>query len=241
MILRYSIPRTSLPSLLSLLNVTLANWNPSLTQYSSCSSSVSLFCSTTFDHTPQLLDVPNHMPSQANQICINHNTLLTKHFQKTESLRAASLSLSLSTSLFHPYFFIKSFLQFSLTLSSSKPKHFFHLLLLLYNDPYNQSLSQPFNQFSLCQGTNEQTSEDWHSFNFSLFPQRIDMNNSHWFPIAQVQKSRVCQVVVFDEYACNQNEKLSNSPSPIPSTYSLYFHTLLTPSQELTLPYKPVA
>ena len=35
--------------------------------------------------------------------------------------------------------------------------------------------------------------------------------------------------------------KLSKSPSLIPSTYRHYFHTLLTPPQELTFPWKPVA
>ena len=47
---------------------------------------------TPFDHTPQLLDVPNQMPSQANQIYENHNTLLAKNYQKAEFLRATSFS-----------------------------------------------------------------------------------------------------------------------------------------------------
>ena len=49
--LQYPIPRASLPPLPFLSNFTLANWNPSTTQSSSCSSSVSLFCSSPFNHT----------------------------------------------------------------------------------------------------------------------------------------------------------------------------------------------
>ena len=41
---------------------------PFPTQSSSCSSSISVFFPTPFDHTPQLLDIPNHMTNQANQI-----------------------------------------------------------------------------------------------------------------------------------------------------------------------------
>ena len=48
--LQYPIPRASLPPLPFLSNFTLANWNPSTTQSSSCSSSVSLFCSSPFNH-----------------------------------------------------------------------------------------------------------------------------------------------------------------------------------------------
>ena len=65
---QYHIPRASPPSLPSLSNFTLANWNPSSTQSSSCSSLVSLFFPTSFNLTPQLLDVPNDMPNRANQI-----------------------------------------------------------------------------------------------------------------------------------------------------------------------------
>ena len=52
-----------------------------------------------FDHTPpQVLDIPNHMPSQG-KLYADHSTLRAKHtsHQKDESLRAA-LSLSLSES-----------------------------------------------------------------------------------------------------------------------------------------------
>ena len=69
LILWLPIPRASLPPSPPLSSFTLANRNPSLTQSSSCSSSVSLFCPTPFSHTPpQVLDIPNHMASQANQI-----------------------------------------------------------------------------------------------------------------------------------------------------------------------------
>ena len=78
--IQYPIPRACLPS-----NFNLANWSCSSIQSPTCSSSVSLFCRTPCKHTPQLLNIPNHVPSQANQffyqaICkskyllIKHNT-----------------------------------------------------------------------------------------------------------------------------------------------------------------------
>ena len=81
-ILQYPIPRASLPSLPSLLNFSIANWNPSSSQYSSCALSVSLFCPTPFHHMPQLLDITNFMSSQAHQINIKHNTFLAKHHRQ---------------------------------------------------------------------------------------------------------------------------------------------------------------
>ena len=67
LILQFLIPRVSLSPSSSLPNLTLVNWNPSLTRSSSCSSSVSL--PSLFDHTPpQVLDTLNHISSQANQI-----------------------------------------------------------------------------------------------------------------------------------------------------------------------------
>ena len=69
LILRFPIPRASLPSSPSLSSFTIATWNPSSTQSSSCSSVVSLFRPTPFSQTSiQVLDIPNHMASQANQI-----------------------------------------------------------------------------------------------------------------------------------------------------------------------------
>ena len=66
LILQFPVPRASLPPSSSLSNFGLANWNPSSTPSSSCSSSVSLFCPTRFDHTPpQVLNTPKHMLIQA--------------------------------------------------------------------------------------------------------------------------------------------------------------------------------
>ena len=71
-ILQFPTRRASLPSSPSLSNFTIANWNTSLTQSSSCFSSVLLICPTPFNHTSsQVLDKPNHMPSQANQIFLS--------------------------------------------------------------------------------------------------------------------------------------------------------------------------
>ena len=69
LILKLHILRASLPPSLFLPNFTLANRNPSLTQHSSWFPSVSLFSLNPFDHMrSQVLDIPNYMPSQANQI-----------------------------------------------------------------------------------------------------------------------------------------------------------------------------
>ena len=68
LILQYPIPRCFLSLLPCLSNFTLANWTPSSARPSSCSLSVSLFYLTPSNQTPQLLDVLNHIPSQANQI-----------------------------------------------------------------------------------------------------------------------------------------------------------------------------
>ena len=68
LILQYPIPRASLSSSPSPSNFTLANRNPSSTQPSSCSSSVSPFCLTQCDTTGKLLDILNQVLSQANQI-----------------------------------------------------------------------------------------------------------------------------------------------------------------------------
>ena len=68
-ILQLSIPRASLPPSRYLSNITLCNWNPSSTQFYSCSSSVSLFCPPLFNHIPQQIsDIAELMPSQANQL-----------------------------------------------------------------------------------------------------------------------------------------------------------------------------
>ena len=69
LILRFPIFRASLPPSPSLPNFTLAYWSPSSSQSSTCFPPNSLFCPTLFDHTPrQILVIPNHAPSQANQI-----------------------------------------------------------------------------------------------------------------------------------------------------------------------------
>ena len=64
LILQYPFPTASLPPSPSQSNFPLANRNPYSTQSSSCSSSISVFFPTPFDHTPQLLDIPNHMTNQ---------------------------------------------------------------------------------------------------------------------------------------------------------------------------------
>ena len=69
LILHFPTPRASLPPSPSLSNFTIANWSTSLTQSSSCFSSLLLFRPTPFNHrSSQVLDKPSHMPSQANQI-----------------------------------------------------------------------------------------------------------------------------------------------------------------------------
>ena len=69
LILRFPIPRASLPPSTFLSDFYLANWNPSSTQFSLFCSSVSLFCPTSFDHAPpQVIDIPSHMLIQANRV-----------------------------------------------------------------------------------------------------------------------------------------------------------------------------
>ena len=68
LILQLLIPGAFLPLSPSLSNFTLANQTPSSTQFSSCSSSISLFCPTPFDHMPPVLDISKHLRRKANQI-----------------------------------------------------------------------------------------------------------------------------------------------------------------------------
>ena len=97
LILKLHILRASLPSSLFLPNFTPANRNPSLTQHSSWFPSVSLFSLNPFDHMrSQVLDIPNYMPSQSNQIY--YQAIYTSWYlwvkyanhQKPESVRAGS-------------------------------------------------------------------------------------------------------------------------------------------------------
>ena len=68
-ILEFFIPTAFLLPSPSLPNFTLVNWNLSLTQSSSSSSLVFLFCPTPYNHTsPKVLNIPNHIPIQVNQI-----------------------------------------------------------------------------------------------------------------------------------------------------------------------------
>ena len=69
LLLQFPIPRAFLLPSPSLPSFTLANRNPSSTQSSTCSSSVSLFCPAQFDPMLlQVLAIPKYMPSQANEI-----------------------------------------------------------------------------------------------------------------------------------------------------------------------------
>ena len=69
LILQSSIPTTFLLPLPFLFNFAPAYWNLSSTQSPSCSSSASLFFPSPFNYMPpQVLDIPNHMTSQTNQI-----------------------------------------------------------------------------------------------------------------------------------------------------------------------------
>ena len=89
------------------------------------------------------------------------------------------------------------------------------------------------------QGARE-SCEDWHCFNLSFVPQSMENDSrahNRWLLIAQAQK---IDVLVFDEDASNRNVKLFNPPSLIPSIHCHYFHTLLTPSQELRFQRKPI-
>ena len=153
------------------------------------------------------------------------------------SRKLIPLLQSILASLFHPYLITKLSLLSPLTLT---------LHLSRFSPPSNLnqkifSLPQPFSQFRLHQGDRESGSlvKTDHCFNLSFFLQSIDSNNrahNHWFLIVQAEKIDVLQIVVSDEDTCSRNGKPSNPSSLIPSTYCYYFHTLLIPLQELTVP-----
>ena len=126
----------------------------------------------------------------------------------------------------------------------------FHLSIFAYSDPYNlhqkyfHYLSYLANSGCVKGPIIRKSCEYWHCFNFCLYPQSIDRghkSHDHWFLIAKAQKIDVLQIFMSDENVCNRNRKPSNPPSPVPSIYCHYLHTLLITSQELTFPYKPVA
>ena len=96
----YNSPTETFPTSLTIsVKFYLSQLKPFPTQTSSCSSSVSIFCPTPFDHEPpQVFDIPNDIWCQTNQICYQAIYkswyLIVKHttHQKAESLRAASPS-----------------------------------------------------------------------------------------------------------------------------------------------------
>ena len=143
---------------------------------------------------------------------------------------------------------MKSFLQCPITLPSSIAQHFFTSLFLctaiLTISKYFHYLSHLANSGCVKGPIIRKSCEYWHSFNFCLYPQSKDRghkSHDHWFLIAKAQKIDVLQIFVSDENVCNRNRKPSNPPSPVPSVYCHYLHTLLITSQELTFPNKPVA
>ena len=84
LILQFLIPRAFLPPLPSLSNLTLANWDRSLLQSLRYSSSVSLFYTTSFDHTDMCKYWICQTICQAKSVefviklYTNHNTLWVK-------------------------------------------------------------------------------------------------------------------------------------------------------------------
>ena len=154
--------------------------------------------------------------------------------------------ISFSTSVnFHlaisPLFFYSISLQFPLTLPFFLPQQLFTSLFSRTIIPAicikNIFLLQPFSKFRLRQSTKELRSLVWNdSVLISPFFLKDSDNraDNHWFLIAQAQKIGVLQVVVSNEDVCNWNDKRSNPPSLVPSTYCHYIHTLLIPSQEVT-------
>ena len=66
-----------------------------------------------------------------------------------------------------------------------------------------------------------------------------DFLSLNFYKIGILQLMKMMKIS--DEDACSRNSKLFNSPSFIPAMYCHYFDTLLKSSQELKLPWKPVA
>ena len=85
----------------SLSNFPLVNLNPSSTQHPLCSLSVSLFFFLPHSTSPKVLDIPNHMPSQAIQIMIPYesNTLPIKKLTLWEPLLFQSYTTRSITTL----------------------------------------------------------------------------------------------------------------------------------------------
>ena len=84
-----------------------------------------------------------------------------------------------------------------------------------------------------------ESEEGQYCSNLCVLPQSMDSDNrglNHWLLIAEAQKIAALQVEASGEDACNRNDKPSNPPSLILSTYCHYFHTPLIPSQELISP-----
>ena len=97
LMLWFPIPTASLPPSPFSSSFTLANWNPSSMQSSSCSSSVSLFCPKTTRHRKYWIyqTIWQLKPIKfIIKLFTDHNTSWVKHatHQKAESLIAALLS-----------------------------------------------------------------------------------------------------------------------------------------------------
>ena len=107
------------------------------------------------------ITVKNVLNSLKNDRC--SFIFITLLMQTTTPIISTKIFFQLiSTSQFRPYLSIKPFLQFSLTLSSSIPQHFFIpfscIQRSLQSESKVPSLPQPFSQFRLRQGTSEQSS-----------------------------------------------------------------------------------
>ena len=132
------------------------------------------------------------------------------------------------------YLFTKSCLQSPLPLPFSINQQFFTSFFFRTAIPATPTrkaffLPQPWESL-----------REWLYFNLCLLPWNMDRKNwahNHWFFIAQAQKIGVLKVVVSDEGPSNKNDKPFNPPL----SYYHYFHILLSLSQELKFPSKPVA
>ena len=147
---QFHIRRASLPPLRSLSNFTVANWNPSSTPSSSCFSSIFVFCNNPFYHAPtQVLDIPNRISIQVNQICYQA-TCRSEYLLNTWLNTPPIKELSTSTiSNKNPFLYFSQFSphystlvhKIILTVRTNMPFHYtsviFHLPIFAYNHPNN--------------------------------------------------------------------------------------------------------
>ena len=148
------------------------------------------------------------------------------------SRTSASFHLPISP----PYLFAKTFLPSSLTLPFSILLPFFTCQFLHTAIP-TILIKIIHSHMTAIKSIQAAPKAQWARLYFEVliwpcFPEVLTITNS----ISRMPIILVYYRLASDENSCDQNEKPSNPPSRILSTWNHYFHTLLIPSQDLTCP-----